>query len=371
MPNKPTEDQDTSEDVANIRRDITEAKRLFRESGCEACGRALQGVERRVKGLGMSTVRFVIEEEVRWLLGMVQKVGKNYQRAVDLFDEALVCSENLFIAGERTPSKVCMEALRARGTCHLIKYSYTSAVYDFKEWLKLRDMFWPEMDPVSVLYNLGLCYKAMCMFAAAEFWLEKSLALAKHGGIKQERNFRKAKTAVALLKEVSRTTSEDILIEEVLKLQISPTETPLDLASKLLSLRTRVQCYLARTSWEILNDVPKRKPSTSRWLPLRLVSTPPPSPTQPQQNPRKVIINVATSFLTRLLGGGEATIRKYLTNGTAPAVLPLLDASSIKTALRQTLNFAAEFTLNYQKMAVWDAVVYIFTITPGKKQKNK
>eukprot|EP01064_Diplonema_japonicum_P030034 TRINITY_DN4989_c0_g7_i1.p1 TRINITY_DN4989_c0_g7~~TRINITY_DN4989_c0_g7_i1.p1 ORF type:complete len:659 (+),score=77.01 TRINITY_DN4989_c0_g7_i1:122-1978(+) len=342
-------------DEDSIKSALDEVRQMYKDAKYEECRIKAKETEAMIKKVGVGVTRFTQEEEVRWLLGLISKKEGSYQKAANLFDEALVCSETLFSMGIKTPTKVCMEALRGRGTCHLYKYSYQSAIYDFKEWLKLREMFWPTLDCVSVLYNVGLCYKANCVFSAAAHWLEKSMTLAKYGGIKQERNYKKSRAAVKLLKEVSISTTEDSLIQEVLHLQILPTETPSDLASKLLSLRTRVHYYLASTSWALVTNTQSRR-SSSRWLPLRFV-TPPPSPTHPTHTDvRKIIINVATSFLTRLLGGNEVTIRKYLTNGTAPAVLPLLDASSIKTALRQTLNFAAEFTLNYQKMAVWDAV---------------
>eukprot|EP01060_Flectonema_neradi_P034964 TRINITY_DN6286_c0_g1_i1.p1 TRINITY_DN6286_c0_g1~~TRINITY_DN6286_c0_g1_i1.p1 ORF type:complete len:613 (+),score=98.25 TRINITY_DN6286_c0_g1_i1:71-1909(+) len=322
------------------------------------CSETISRVKNAVRGAGKAKKKF--EEEIWWLDGLQKRRNKEYPPATSSYDRALAVAHEMHVMDPRRgPSRVCMESLTGRASCHLRRQNPLACAVDLKEWLRLRHTYWKELDPTSVYYTLGICYKNLCYFQPASYWFTRSIDSAKNVGIIQEQKFKQAKEAVQLISAMGPHVTEDIIIEEILKFGVLPGAPQL-LAPKLLALRMRIHCYLAFTSKRVLhskmvgNNAAKRRSWFNKLFDTSCVNESTIDITKiPIETVKEVIINVAASVLVRLLGGGNDVIRKYLTCGTAPAVFRLLDQSGIKPTLRSALNFTAEFTLNFSQMGVW------------------
>ena len=345
----------TLSDDATIEEEIFHIKEDLRSQGSN-CTEAITRVKAAVRSKGLKQY----EEEIWWLDALHKRRKKEYASATSSYDRALAVSHEIHVMfPKRGPSRICMELLSGRASCHHHRQNALACAVDLKEWLQLRQAYWRELDPTSVYYTLGVCYKNLCYFQPASYWFTRSIDSAKNVGILQQQKFKQAKEAVQLISAMGPHVSEDILIEEILKFGVLPGAPQL-LAPKLLALRMRMHCYLAFTSRRILHarlvghNAAKRKSWFNRLFEPACVNESVVDIAKAStETIKQVIIDVAASVLVRLLGGGDDIIRKYLTQGTAPAVFRLLDQSGIKTTLRSALNFTAEFTLNFTQMGVW------------------
>ena len=255
---------------------LLRVKDLFREGQFDACEALLLGVESR-GGWNEGESR----EEATWLGGLLAKKTGRYREATELFRKCLKVSIERFDDGQTKPSRVAMEALKGRGTSALYLFSYRDASRDFKEWLRLRSLFWPSMDPTSSFYNLGLCYKHLYILPAAEHFFSLSVSSAR-----LDESRRRAEVALRLVRAMIATT-EASLVDALHDLDCGAPPAPdgsgasgadddssaapsptKQYVSELMAFRAMLHYYLAQKAWAAQQQQQQ-----------------PPPPPQPQQSP--------------------------------------------------------------------------------------
>eukprot|EP01063_Lacrimia_lanifica_P011241 TRINITY_DN18065_c0_g1_i1.p1 TRINITY_DN18065_c0_g1~~TRINITY_DN18065_c0_g1_i1.p1 ORF type:complete len:651 (+),score=192.08 TRINITY_DN18065_c0_g1_i1:92-2044(+) len=343
---------------------VREIKQSFRHGHYDKC----QAVYRRVDAQGGWSDK-KRGEEALWLRGMIDKRKDRYEAAIENFDKALDYSVSLHQNGLRAPSKECMEVLKARGICNLYLHKYQSAIRDFKEWLKLHAAFWPKTCPTLAYYNLGLCYKYIYVFDAAQsyFKLAEKSAGAQEDSKTRASYLDKACNGLRVVEELEAARDEAEVLKDIERLYPGIEGIDLDsitdnysVVPDLLVLRTKIHYHLAHASWAFLEkqqalesfaqNTLKERPARSRWFQWS---------TQPQDSVTlrhtSAIKEVVAAFLSKLTGVSESKIRKNL-NSPNNIHLPSGTNVTVKGIKRQCIKFACEFVMNHMNMFVWSSV---------------